>query len=304
MTAGKRQSVAICIATFRRPEGLRAALAGIAGQKGLGEAEVTICVVDNDLAEAGRFVVMDVDVGSIPVEYEPEPLPGISYVRNRLIRLAGDCDFIAFIDDDEVPAPDWLATLLKVQGDTGADFVAGPVLSAFETAAPSWILEPFTRRRRPTGTPVVEVGAGNVLIRRAALGGLDELFIPELGITGGEDAEFFARLSKLGRRGVWADEATAVESVPPSRVRLRWVLARAYRKGSLYPVIQRLHGSAPRHVRWLVRGLARILVGVIGIVPSALLGRRVALRQLILIARGLGMIAGAFNRPYREYEHV
>src|SRR5271169_3087612 len=96
--------VAICIATLKRQELLRVLLNGIGQLKfrKLPTPQVQIVVVDNDELASAKKVCGSVAV-PWPVKYVVEPRRGITHVRNRAIAEAGSVDFIAFIDDDEVP---------------------------------------------------------------------------------------------------------------------------------------------------------------------------------------------------------
>ena len=49
----------------------------------------------------------------------------------RLWAAAGDVDYIAFIDDDELPEPGWLKGLHDARQRFGADVVAGAVITDF-----------------------------------------------------------------------------------------------------------------------------------------------------------------------------
>ena len=51
--------------------------------------------------------------GRLPVRYIPEPRRGYGYARNRGLAEARG-EFIYFLDDDCVPAPDWADVLWNV----------------------------------------------------------------------------------------------------------------------------------------------------------------------------------------------
>ena len=106
------------MATRNRQAGLTRALEGLAKQdfSGCGVAvQMRVVVIDNDAAGSAA-VACDALRQAYPCElvYAIEPEPGIVFARNRALELAKDDDFIAFIDDDEVPAEDWLAELFSV----------------------------------------------------------------------------------------------------------------------------------------------------------------------------------------------
>src|SRR5262249_27980318 len=139
-----------------------------------------------------------------------------------------------FIDDDEFPAADWLQTLVAACHNYHSDGVLGPVRPHFESPPPSWVVrgrfcerpEYVTGRKMPWD----ECRTGNLLFRRQILNGIAEPFAPEFG-TGGEDMDFFLRMTSRGRVFVWCNEAVAYETVPPSRCSRSYMLKRALLRG-------------------------------------------------------------------------
>ncbi len=163
---------------------------------------------------------------------------GIAQARNALVEhvLAHSrAEFIAMLDDDEWPSPDWLEAFLRAQRETGADALRGTILREFETVPGAWAaklqgIAPVRARSGPI--PMID-GAGNVMIARRCFEGLTKPFFdPAFALTGGEDRDFFTRLRQAGRRFAWADEAVCTEFVPASRANLGWALNRAYRIGN------------------------------------------------------------------------
>src|SRR5438132_450140 len=125
-------SVAVAVVTYRRASQLTRLLDSIAQLERPpgGEDEPTVVVViDNDAdgsAEATVDMFRSASGNRVEVRYAVEATPGIAAARNAAIALACDRGAIAFIDDDEVPAPNWLSELLDAQVRYDADVVAGP----------------------------------------------------------------------------------------------------------------------------------------------------------------------------------
>jgi succinoglycan biosynthesis protein ExoM len=307
--------VAVCVATYARPDGLARVLDGIAQQiVGPPATDRSIAiravVVDNDPAGPSR-TVCDVRARDFPLglRYEVEPRRGITFARNHAVTAAGnDVDFIAFLDDDEVPEPGWLATLLRVQATYNADVVSGPVVPYFPVAPSAWILEGrfFDRPRYPTGHALTHALTGNALIRPSVFestGRFDDRF----ALTGGEDLQFFRRAAATGHRIVWADEARVDEWVPVSRANLRWLLRRAYRAGSTLGQLDRDRPDAVRaRPARVARGAVRVMQGMLLAPVAAVLPARRSrvARALLLMWRGAGMITGALGGRYEEYRVV
>ena len=298
--------VAICIAAYRRPQGLTRLLEGI-GRQTLQPPvpEVRIFVVDNDPegSAAGPCEVMGPLV-PWPITYVEERAAGVSHARNCAVRHAREwADYIVFVDDDEVPTPGWLSQLVHAQRTFDADIVTGPVLSDFETPVPSWLpREPyFTRPRYPTGTRLGVARTGNVLIRAAVLPD-ERPFDDRFNLSGGEDTLLFLKLAEAGHTIVWADEAEVWESVPASRTTAGWILRRAFQVGNSWSRCELELRPSPfiRSMR-LAKGLTRVLQGLL-LLPSALvLGRRAGLKALLYMSTGAGNTTGALGVRFEHY---
>lgn len=307
--------VAVCVATYGRPDGLGRVLDGMrnlaVGPPGADcPISIRAVVIDNDPAGPGRGIcegrAADFPLG---LRYEIEPRRGITFARNRAVTNAGtDVDFLALLDDDEVPEPGWLAALLRVQSAYDADVVTGPVVPFFPVAPAQWIREGrfFDRPRYSTGHALAHALTGNVLVRRGVFertGPFDDRF----ALTGGEDLQFFRRAAAAGNRIVWADDALVEEWVPLSRANLQWLLRRAFRSGSTLGQLDRDRPDAvwARPTR-VARGAARVMQGVL-MAPLAAVrpARRARLAgALQLMWRGAGMIVGVMGGRYEEYRVV
>lgn len=230
--------IAVCICTFRRKELLSRLLEGLEHQTTKGRLTYSVVVADNDAASSAQDVVKAFSSKNLtPVTYCVEPRQNIAMARNRSLQNV-DGEFIAFIDDDEIPAHDWLYTLLEAQAAHGADGVLGPVRPHFECDPPKWVTKGgfFDRPTYPTGYKVnwYEARTGNVLFKRSILEGHDLPFRPEFA-TAGEDMDFFRRMMDTGCVFVWCDEAAVYETVPQSRCNRRYLLRRALLRGSNFP---------------------------------------------------------------------
>ena len=100
----------VCIATYRRPDGLARLLQSIEDQVIVDDCEVEIVVVDNDPGSAEDVVSQFAANSRFPVRYLTQSEPNISITRNVAVASALG-EFIWFIDDDEVASPTCLAQL-------------------------------------------------------------------------------------------------------------------------------------------------------------------------------------------------
>jgi len=287
-------SIDICVCTFRRPH-LVATLRSL-GALDLTGIEARVIVADNDHEPSARTLVEAAAPGlPIPVLYLHSPASNISIARNACLDAA-HADFIAFIDDDELSAPDWLQKL--VAAAPGADAVLGPVRAVYGPGAPKWLARGdfhstspvFVRGRIETGYTC------NALIRRSPL--LDGLrFDPALGRTGGEDTTFFYRLHDRGAVIAAAPEAIVYEPVPPERERLRWLFRRRLRAGHTYGSRLKARGL-PAMLLPPVAKVCYCLVLTAVTAPSPIGWRRNALRA----ALHLGVLGGLLGQsPTAQY---
>jgi glycosyltransferase involved in cell wall biosynthesis len=194
----------------------------------------SIVVADNDYQESARAVVADFASGSsIPIVYCVEPQQSIALTRNKAIENARG-DFIAFIDDDEFPARQWLLNLFQACHKYRADGVLGPVKRHFDEKPPEWIIRGnfYVRPNHPTGFVVhwSKSRSGNVLLRRALFTDGESPFRP--AFRSGEDQDFFRRMNEKGHRFIWCDEAVAYEAVPPARWKRTYMLRKALLRGA------------------------------------------------------------------------
>ncbi|MBX9245011.1 glycosyltransferase family 2 protein [Actinotalea ferrariae] len=299
--------VRIAIPTFHRPEGLRDALDGVLEQVAAlspSLAEVTVMVVDNDAQGSGRATSE-----ARGVLYVVEPQPGIAAVRNRSLGEAADQDAIIFLDDDEVPCPGWLETLVGRFVESGAEGVAGKVLTPFPDDVPEWIRVSgaFVRPVRTDGEPMTEAATNNLILDLHAVRRSGITFDERFGLSGGSDSLFTRSFTRWGARLVWAEHAVVVEREDPERFNRAWVLQRTFRLGnSLSRVNVTLARTAPE------RALVRARMTAVGTLRMASGGARIVWGRATgslaqrgrgerTASRGRGMVAGALGHVHREY---
>lgn len=300
-------SVAVGMATFRRPELLAALLPRVRDQieeavaeEGL-PSEYRVVVVDNDPAKSARGIVDS--AGDARITYAHEPKPGISSARNCLLDEVEDADVLVLLDDDETPHPGWLVNMLSTYLEHDADAVCGPVHAVFEGGEDPWIAASgyYLGQRREgvrTGTVLERAATNNLLLDLAVVRRLGLRFDERFGLTGGEDSLFTGQLTAAGGRIVLCAEAVVDDLVPAARNTRAFNLARRRAQSATHVrVEQELAGSrrarALNRGRWLVIGSGQLVKGA----ALALIGRLTGdLRRLAQgesrVASGLGVLGG------------
>ena len=245
-------SIAICICTYDRDDGLRRALAAIARQDLPDELRphVRVVVVDNYGQGAAAGITKQAAAASpFPVSFHVEPDRNISAARNAAIDAAGFVDMIAFVDDDEEPEPGWLAGLVDRFFAGGADIVLGPVPTRYPPGCPHWIRDGGYFDVNPAMLGVADParyrivgGTGNMLARRMVYDVLGPApFDRDFGRTGGGDTELFVRALRAGFSIAGAPDAVAWTDQDPDRLSARFLLRRSFTRGQNYMLILLRH---------------------------------------------------------------
>jgi len=269
---------------------------------------VNIVVVDNDPEGPMRSLCTEMATEvRWPLRYVVEPRRGIPQARNRSVHEAGAVDFIAFIDDDEVPSPNWLEQLLLVQRAYQADVVAGAVFPRYPEGARSWIVNDsfFEGLHYETGTPIRYFATNNLLVRAAMLRDLLGPFDERLALTGGSDMMLARQLHRKRCTMIWAEEALTYESIPASRLQARWILQRAFRYGMTFSRTEVYIGAGilKQFIRGL-KGITRVLQGLVTLPFLTVKGRLGVLKALKMSCVGIGELAGLLGYRYEEYQQV
>lgn len=242
-------SVVICAHTEERWSALVAAVASVRQQ--LRPAHEIIVVIDHNsgLLEQARAWFSDVIVIA-NVQRQ-----GLSGARNTGVANSRG-DVVAFLDDDAVAAPDWLAQLVK--GYAAADVIAvgGSIKPDWHIRRPGWFPEEFdwvvgcTYLGMPTAATAVRNLIGcNMSIRRELfeqVGGFHS-GIGRFGAdtSGCEETELFIRMRQQlpAATILYRPDASVLHAVPSARSTWRYFRARCAGEGYSKALISQLVGS-------------------------------------------------------------
>jgi GT2 family glycosyltransferase len=241
--AGITESVTVVVPTFRRPDGLRRLLDALTTQADPG-VPWDVVVVDNDDPPGASpvFERSAPDLG-VPARIVREAERGASRARNRGVAEARGT-IIAFVDDDVVPAPDWLTRLVEPILAGRCDGTGGRVLLDPTVARPAWFdepgLGPYLAQHTPADHERPLAPAEYVITASAAFradlfratGGFD----PDLGPRPGaqivnDDVLVGDRFMEAGGRLHHVPASVVVHELPPARLQPRYLLARAHAQG-------------------------------------------------------------------------
>jgi succinoglycan biosynthesis protein ExoM len=262
-----------------------------------GRFTYSIVVADNDRERSAEPIVREFAVhGTIEVRYCVEPNRSIALARNKTIENA-EGDFLAFIDDDEFPAMDWLLVLHKTCGEYGVDGVLGPVLRYFDELPPKWMEKSRFYRRpiKPTGSRVnwPEARTGNVLLKENIVADGEQPFRPEF--RAGEDQDFFRRKIEQGKVFIWSAEAVVYEVVPAVRWKRSYLLRKAFLRGAC----ARLQPSCDH---WsIARSLVAVPVYALALPVALVMGQDRFMTLLVKLCDHLGKLLALMGiNPVKE----
>jgi glycosyltransferase involved in cell wall biosynthesis len=227
--AAKLVDVVIC--TFNNAAGLDEALGRLSAQHEPGFAW-SVIVIDNASTDRTPEVARAWAARSGPaIRYVREPRRGLTPARLRAVRET-DGEWIAFVDDDNLLDPDWLAAMgAAIRARTRAGAIGGRVSLLWDSPPPLSAHDfgfCFAEQELGEAAKPVEslVGAGMV-VRRAALqasGWAEGPLLPDRvgkSLISGGDVEIALRV-KAARYELWYE--------PAARLQHRQRAARATRR--------------------------------------------------------------------------
>ena len=297
----------VCVCTYKRPNLLLEVLKALAQLNTDNLFEYSIIVVDNDFGKSAFEVIDKIkDKSRVKIEYFVEPEQNIALARNKAISAANK-EFLAFLDDDEIPSKDWLLNLYKTCESQSADGILGLVCPKFRCNPPAWIIKGkfFDRHNYSSGYIMrhwKKMKRGNFLIRHEVLDRTGIFFDSSFGKSGGEDIDFFKRLLERGARFVWCHEATVYEIIGQERCTYRWMLKRSLRDGNVFARVY-LGNKVD-----ILKRFVLFLWAIVGIclftffLPVTLLmGRQHIIRCLVKLFGHIGKVTGVFGLKIEGY---
>lgn len=291
--------ICVCVCTFKRPALLKELLEALGVQQTAQQFTYSAVVVDNDVNESARATVESAAQRlTYPITYAVEPEQNIAMARNCAVARAQG-DYLAFIDDDECPAPDWLALMRNACESCGTSGVLAPVRPRFERQPPKWMIRTgfFDRPEYPTGTllPWRETRTGNAIVRRNAIAELVPPFRAMYG-AGGEDQDFFRRLIERGHQFAWCNEAAVYELVPVARAKVSYMCRRALLRG--------LNEQNSLGVGSIVKSMVAASLYIVALPVLLLLGRHLFIRYVAKLCDHAGKLAAAAGYRPKDKKYV
>jgi succinoglycan biosynthesis protein ExoM len=296
--------VAICVCTNSRSQDLSQLLVALEeiDLRGYNPESVELIVIDNNPNEETEGTCRQAAPRlPIKIHYTQEPQAGITYARNRAVAVALErgADFVAFIDDDDQPRPDWLIRLLDRQTITNADLVFGTWI--LDTDMPQWARDSGIFRSPnkskesqksgryglPHSASTCNILAGRDILERVATTG--PVFSHTFRFSGGEDKDFFIRAQALGANLASTDSSVIHRNHEPARYTALGLLKRGFKNGCSQVSMARSHGDKRRLLTLLFNACLKFNMSLI-LLPFSIFSRGFFMHNLYRMAKASGVL--------------
>lgn len=240
-------TISVCICTHARPHYIVKCLDGLREQTvGLDGFELVIVDSGSPADAAAAIAAL---ASSFPnARLVRVDRAGVSIARNAGARAASG-DYLAYIDDDAIPAPDWVEQISRVilEEERPPAVLGGRVLPLWERPLPSWWPESLLgvlsiidvegsgEYRTPDLPRETAPWSVNMIVDRAAmleLGGFSER-LGRLGelLLSDEDVHLAWRLQDSGRPARYDSRIIVRHNIQASRLSPEWLVTRLYWQG-------------------------------------------------------------------------
>ena len=249
--------ITVCICTHDRPDYVRDCLAGLRDQTVASDQFETL-IVDSASSRpnAALLTALARDHGVRLIRVDQ---PGVSLARNSGAE-ATHTPYIAYIDDDAIPAPDWIEAILAALAEPRPPpaVLGGRILPRWEAPLPAWwppslrgvlsIIEHEGQGeyRTPQVPPNLEPYAANMVVSVAALRAVGG-FPATAGRYGtvllsDEEVQLAWILQNAGDSVRYDSRIVVRHQIQASRFTPKWLLSRLYWQGASTVVTRRLTG--------------------------------------------------------------
>ena len=291
--------ISICMCTYKRDH-LFDTLQSLANLTVPADAKIEVVVVDNDEQLYGQSIIEKAKENyPHQLSYHSEPKKNISAARNKCLNSANG-DWVAFIDDDEVAAKDWLINLYNTAIKYESDAVFGRVISTYPANTPEWIIQGgfFDRKERETGTELSSGACNCTLVKTSAID--SQLFDLAYGLSGGEDADFFHRLHKKGKKLVYCQEAIVSEEIEKNRLNIDFLINRKVRIGSSFSKYRYEDKPITTKIPYIAKNVLILIGELLATLVSYPFGKARCYKWLLKSADRYGKIKYFYKKNLQE----
>jgi glycosyltransferase involved in cell wall biosynthesis len=233
----------------------------------------------------------------IKIKFLEEQKQGGPYAKNKAIdeALKNKPEFLAFIDDDDIPEPDWLLHLIEKQRQTKADIVCGTFPPVIKNEWPDWfrkspLFDPPSKKPKVKHGIPSGIGSGNALIKRQLLDRLKRIgpvFSPRYPFL--YDGDFFIRAHSIGAKFAIAEKSVIHRYFDDYRVTVRGLLRYAFRLGEYTMQLLADHGLGSKINRRKSKAIKNIVLRGLSL-PACIFSPVQMVRNLFKISKEMGIL--------------
>ena len=307
MIVEKTDKIGLGVITYRRPDGLRRLLESFAALTVPRGVEVVVLIAENDqVLTIDALLAKLAHTFPFPVKSALEPEQGIPFARNRVLDMAAaeGCDYLTFVDDDDVVHHDWLLMLYTACAGRGLDLVGGPI--TYKAPAGRKLTKQqnavlymnqqrganmLKGRTSMVATPKegeIPIYTHNWMVRLATQQAYGVRFDQSFRFSGGSDAKFYEDFVAMGGKSGWSTDARIYETWPPERLTYRYLFERMRDQ---QVIRSQLSSTTPS----LHKALCGVLVSVIKAAVAVIRAPATRHRSLARAAVDLGGAVGCFK---------
>lgn len=261
--------VSIILATYNRNDLLIQTLQGLVNMDTTG-LDWEVALVDNAGNDETARIAESFSA-SLPLKFLVEKAPGKNNALNSALSHTSG-DLIIFTDDDVIPDPAWVKSLIDAASRwKSADLFGGRILPKYPAGMTAPLInDPVFLRIAyviadwdlPEGEhPAGKIWGPNMMVRRRVFDqGLR--FNSDIGPTGnsyvmGSETEFLQRASDAGHTAVYVPSAFVYHQIRPEQLTHAWIRGRAFRVGRGFAYHDK---SVPvlKVKKWMLRKIASL----------------------------------------------
>ena len=300
-----KHRINLCILTYKRTEILRKCLNSLEEMTVPEGVDLMVTVIENDPDQESRQLVQSkIKADRLQLFYLYEPIRGIPVARNSAINFSQshNCDYIAFIDDDEWVQRDWLDKLYGYcQQKGGRAVISGKVVPVLPPNTPKQISGLIEPKSRPTATRLTACATNNVLMPIYLSQDLNLRFDESVPLAGGTDTKFFVAARTKGVEIFFCEEAIVYEEIPEARTKLSWLGQRKYRAGITVAWRRIQIGKSTTRIN--ISALSALTVNTLKMCIFALIGSPLRRNKAYLrYKKAQGLLAGLKGMEVESYK--
>ncbi len=303
--------ITFAVCTYNRAPLLPELMKAMCEQVHSHECDYEILVVDNNSTDETEAVLDEIRRKCEKIRVVKETRQGISHARNRAIEESLGSECLLFIDDDEIPAENFVQAACTAFGKEQADCVGGRVMIRFPfDQRPGWFEEellgflahtdygdaPFWIKDKTTPLWTANIGYRTQIFRDDPELRFDDRYNREgKEVGGGEDVVMFNALIKRNMKSRYCPEMYVEHFVEENKVTRRYFIRRHFSSGFKfgryeYPEYENsIYGVKPFMIHHFFSNTLKALGMYIARKDGAL-------RQAMTASHSLGTIFGVIAR--------